>query len=235
MKKTVLALASFAVAAAILFQDYLPKLTIPLGSLVWFGILFYFFCHSLVKKSLGGSFLFGTWCLLLVNEHFSFTTLGNGSIILIGVFCYLGVKLLFQPNKFSGKPSYYRSVDGKKKVWGWTTDKSMTRVSSFDSDTVFGKSTRYINDEFSDVSGDTVFGTTTIYFDNANMMTDSAAFSGDAVFSSVTLYIPKNWHLEFQGDQVFSRIGYTPSGETTDKTLYITGDFVFSTLNIIFI
>ncbi|MHC5879225.1 hypothetical protein ACYT69_09895, partial [Streptococcus pyogenes] len=71
-----------------------------------------------------------------------------------------------------------------------------TFSSNNDSDTVFGNTTRYINDEnLTRVGGDVVFSGTSIYFANATILGDQAIYSGDAVFSSIKLYVPKDWHV----------------------------------------
>ncbi len=67
------------------------------------------------------------------------------------------------------------------------------------------------------------------------MLEDRATYSGDAVFSNVKLYVPRNWNVEFTGDRVFSNIKVYPNDTRTEKTLAVTGDFVFSQLEVIYI
>lgn len=85
------------------------------------------------------------------------------------------------------------------------------------------------------MAGDVVFSSASIYFDNALINGDKATYSGDAVFSSVKLYVPESWRVEMVGDRVFSGINLQPSGHPSEKTLVVTGDFVFSSLTVIYI
>jgi hypothetical protein len=85
------------------------------------------------------------------------------------------------------------------------------------------------------VTGNIVFSGTSLYFANATILGDKAFYSGDAVFSNVKLYVPKDWNVEFAGDKVFSSIKTYPSPNPSGKTLVITGDYVFSNLEVFYI
>ena len=103
-------------------------------------------------------------------------------------------------------------------------------------DTVFGNSTRYINDEnLTKVTGNLVFSGSSIYFANATIQGGEAIYSGDAVFSNVKLFVPKDWNVEFAGERVFSSIKTYPNHNPGGKTLVITGEYVFSNLEVFYI
>jgi hypothetical protein len=59
---------------------------------------------------------------------------------------------------------------------------------------------------------------------------------GKVPLSAKSYKVPsKDWNVEFAGDKVFSSIKTYPSPNPSGKTLVITGDYVFSNLEVFYI
>ncbi|KXT77685.1 hypothetical protein [Streptococcus sp. DD13] len=80
-----------------------------------------------------------------------------------------------------------------------------------------------------------VFGSKCLYFDQAVMLGDQATYSGDAVFSTVKLYVPRQWAVDYVGDKILSSIKIVGAPTTSEKQLLVTGDLVFSSMEIHYI
>lgn len=234
MKKTLLGIGLILFAAYVLLRDSLalPSLEIPIWTLIFvIGFGFNAF-QSLLRRDYMSAYICGVVAFIFLENHYDWLMVGTGTLILAAVLAGIGFSLVFKRER---PFHFYRNAQTGEKLFGWTRDSNMEKVSSSDSDTVFGSKTRYINGDFVDVSGDTVFASTVIYFDNALILGDKGTYSGDAVFSSVKLYVPQDWSVEFVGDQVISNIKAQPSGMPAEKQLIVTGDFVFSSLEVIYI
>lgn len=224
MKKTFLGVGLILLAAYVVFRDYLalPSLGMPLWTLIF--VLGFGFCaiQNFLHRSYIGAYSCAIITFIILENHYEWLDISTGTIVLASILAGVGLSMVFKP-----KRSYFNAK-------GNVYDGDFTEQAG--PDTVFSNRTRYVNDEnFTDISGDVVFSGTSIYFDNAAMLEDRATYSGDAVFSNVKLYVPRNWNVEFTGDRVFSNIKVYPNGTRTEKTLAVTGDFVFSQLEVIYI
>lgn len=230
MKKTLTGIGLIVLAVAILFRDQLSFLSY--GMPLWRLALIVFFgvetLQNAFRKDVKASFIGLAITFILLNGHFQWLQVGTGTLIIVAVLLYFGFSMILKPKEINMK--YYKGKKGK--FVGWTNDPEFKESS----DTVFGNATRYVNDDnFVNIGGDVVFSGTSIYFDQAIILGDTASYSGDATFSSVKLFVPRNWKVEFTGDRVFSSIEANPSGLPTDKTLVVSGDYVFSRLTVYYI
>lgn len=226
MKKKFMGLGLIALALLILFKDALGLSNIPFWptvGAVGFGMLAF---NNLLEGEWVGTAVLGVISLSCANSIFNWFDISFGTLLLVAILLGIGFNMVFKPRRFkfvfNGKTRKY-SHHGNG-------------FSSSGSDTVFGNTTRYVNDDnFIDLDGDLIFSGTSIYFDNAVILGDTATYSGDAIFSRVKLYVPQNWKVEFTGERIFSTIDAKPSGAPTDKTLVVTGDYIFSRLMIYYI
>lgn len=215
MRKYSIGIGLLVLSGLILFQDFLPDLAIPFWRLIFLMGTGYFFCESLWKKEFYTSFFFGTWFFILLNNQFHFLTVSTGTIILGAVLACLGISFLCKPKR--GVVSF---IDG-------------SRYSTDNRDTIFGSSTRYVQDHhFRGDDIDVVFGSTKVYFTEAIMAENKANLTIDSVFSDVKLYVPKDWRVEVGMTNVFSGVKNYSQLRNENPTLYVTGDLVFSQLTI---
>ncbi|MGT2784652.1 hypothetical protein [Streptococcus merionis] len=232
MKKNIIGLGLIALAGLILLKDFLviPDFGMPLWRLILIIVFSVDALQNAFRRSIKASIIGSYIVFILLNGHFQWIRISLWLLILAGVLFYVGLSFLVNP------PSYYRSLDGKAKLLGWTDREDFTGVHSSETDTVFGTATRYVNDtQFTDVGGDVVFSSASIYFDHAMMSGNQATYSGDTVFSSLRLFVPSQWEVKITGDKVFSSV--QKSGKPTSPThqLEITGSLVFSSLEIIYL
>lgn len=238
MKKTLLGIGLILFAGYVLFKDTLnlPGLGLPIWTILIVAVFVVEALKNLKNRDYMGTYACGAIAFIFLEHHYNWLTVNTGTLILAAVLIGLGFSLIFKPNRHSA----FITINDKplgdymKGRVSESVDEEDSSIKS-DSDTVFGNKTRYINGDFIDVAGDVVFSSASIYFDNAIILGDKATYSGNAVFSSVKLYVPRNWHVEFVGDQVFSNIKVQPSGLPAEKKLVVTGDYVFSRLMVVYI
>lgn len=238
MKKTVLGIGLILFAGYVLFRDslHLPSLDIPIWTLAIVAFFVVNAIQNLMRKDYIGTYVCSAIAFIFLERHYDWLTVGTGTLILAAVLAGIGFSMIFKPKRHS-----FVTIN-EKPIGDYVRDRVSESVGEnadarfhSKSDTVFGNKTRYINGDFVDVAGDVVFSSTTVYFDNAIILGDKATYSGDAVFSSVKLYVPSNWRVEVVGDQVLSGINVPPSVVTPEKILVVTGDFVFSSLTVVYI
>ncbi|RRD31564.1 hypothetical protein EII38_04910 [Streptococcus minor] len=229
MKKSLLGAGLILLAAYILFKDtlLLPDFGISLWTLLF--VLGFGFCslQNLFRRNYTSAYVCGVIALIILERHYNWLNVGTSTLVLAAVLVGVGLSMIFKPILYRfGVPFSNHDED----IW----DDDF--IGHKGNDTIFGNTTRYINDEnLTRVTGDLVFSGTSIYFANATILGDKAIYSGDAVFSNIKLYVPKDWYVEFAGDKVFSSIKTHPIHHPSGKTLVITGDYVFSHLEVFYI
>lgn len=205
-------------AGLIIFRDQLPSLGLPLWKLF---LVVYAIIESvtyLFRKDIHLAYAGAAVAFITLNSEYRWLVIGTWHLILAAVLIYIGLHLIFPRwGKWQG---YVRKTGRVEDLIG----KGM------------GSGTRYINDDnFVHGDADIVFSTSSIYFDNAVILGDKASFDLDVVFGSATLYLPRNWAVDVQSDNVFSRVDCQPPKAETDKILYIRGGLVFSNLTVLYI
>lgn len=101
---------------------------------------------------------------------------------------------------------------------------------------VFKSGTKYISsNNLKSVSGECVFGNLDIYFTNAQLAGGSASVDFDNVFSNINLYVPSNWTVVENTENVFASVNYkghnVPDGQ---NRLNVIGDNVFGSIKVIY-
>ena len=229
MKKSLLGAGFILLAAYILFRDtlLLPDFGISLWTLLFVIGFGYGAVQNALRRNYTSAYVCGVIALIVLERHYGWLNVGTGTLVLAAVLAGIGLGMIFKPVLYRFDFQY-----GPHREDVLEDD----FVGEKGNDTIFGNTTRYINDEnLTRVTGNLVFSGTSLYFANATILGDKAFYSGDAVFSNVKLYVPKDWNVEFAGDKVFSSIKTYPSPNPSGKTLVITGDYVFSNLEVFYI
>ena len=229
MKKSLLGAGFILLAAYILFRDtlLLPDFGISLWTLLFVIGFGYGAVQNALRRNYTSAYVCGVIALIVLERHYGWLNVGTGTLVLAAVLAGIGLGMIFKPAlcRFDFQYGPHREDVLEDDF-----------VGEKGNDTIFGNTTRYINDEnLTRVTGNLVFSGTSLYFANATILGDKAFYSGDAVFSNVKLYVPKDWNVEFAGDKVFSSIKTYPSPNPSGKTLVITGDYVFSNLEVFYI
>ncbi|MGB4985675.1 MAG: hypothetical protein WBO70_07880, partial [Erysipelotrichaceae bacterium] len=74
-----------------------------------------------------------------------------------------------------------------------------------------------------------------LFFDEADMLNDSANLDLEVVFGKVTIFVPSNWQVILTSDVVLSNEEIVGKPNNPNKKLYINDELVFSKLNIIYL
>ena len=229
MKKTLLGAGFILLAVYILFRDAFlwPTWGLPLWTLLFVLGFGYGAVQNALRRNYTSAYVCGVIALIILERHYGWLNVGTGTLVLAAVLAGIGLGMIFKPVMF--RFDYKFNSEGDQIVGG-------DFVGEKGNDTVFGNSTRYINDEnLTKVTGNLVFSGSSIYFANATIQGGEAIYSGDAVFSNVKLFVPKDWNVEFAGVRVFSSIKTYPNHNPGGKTLVITGEYVFSNLEVFYI
>ena len=229
MKKSLLGAGFILLAVYILFRDAFlwPTWGLPLWTLLFVLGFGYGAVQNALRRNYTSAYVCGVIALIILERHYGWLNVGTGTLVLAAVLAGIGLGMIFKPVMF--RFDYKFNSEGDQIVGG-------DFVGEKGNDTVFGNSTRYINDEnLTKVTGNLVFSGSSIYFANATILGDKAFYSGDAVFSNVKLFVPKDWNVEFAGERVFSSIKTYPNHNPGGKTLVITGEYVFSNLEVFYI
>lgn len=225
MKKTLLGLAFIALAVLVLLKETLGLGALPFWPLIWTAVFVGLTLKSLCQKHWYHGILFGLLTLVMLNSIYHWVEVSFWTLVLVGGLLLFGFNLLFAPSQ---NVFFWKSSSG--------VEQHASGPASPGVDLVFASGTRYVTDDnLVAIGGDVVFSSASLYFDQATMSGDTATYSGDAVFSSVQLFVPKNWQVELTGDRVFSMVTANASGQATDKTLIISGDYVFSRLVVYYV
>ena len=229
MKKSLLGAGFILLAAYILFRDtlLLPDFGISLWTLLFVIGFGYGAVQNALRRNYTSAYVCGVIALIILERHYGWLNVGTGTLVLAAVLAGIGLGMIFKPVLYRFDFQY---GPHRKNVL------EDDFIGEKGNDTIFGNTTRYINDEnLTRVTGNIVFSGTSLYFANATILGEQAIYSGDAVFSNVKLYVPKDWNVEFAGERVFSSIKTYPIHNPGGKTLVITGDFVFSNLEVFYI
>ena len=229
MKKSLLGAGFILLAVYILFRDAFlwPTWGLPLWTLLFVLGFGYGAVQNALRRNYTSAYVCGVIALIILERHYGWLNVGTGTLVLAAVLAGIGLGMIFKPVMF--RFDYKFNSEGDQIVGG-------DFVGEKGNDTVFGNSTRYINDEnLTKVTGNLVFSGSSIYFANATIQGGEAIYSGDAVFSNVKLFVPKDWNVEFAGERVFSSIKTYPNHNPGGKTLVITGEYVFSNLEVFYI
>ncbi|MDQ0222037.1 hypothetical protein [Streptococcus moroccensis] len=232
MKQKLLGIGLIVLAIVLVFKDALtiPQLDIPMWKLVIVTFLGIDALQNVFRKDFKSFFIGSFIIFLILNGHYTWLKVGTGLLLIAGLMAYLGLRILVNRQSSSFKIINGDIIDHAK---GSHWEKGNSHG---DKDTVFSSAIRYIHDtDFVSIKGDVVFSSATLFFDQATMKGDQAIYAGDTVFSSVKLYVPSTWRVVLTGDRVFSTVNNQPSDIQPEKNLQVTGDLVFSSLEIIYV
>jgi predicted membrane protein len=108
---------------------------------------------------------------------------------------------------------------------------------SFNFETNFGSSIKYVNSEdFTQARLECSFGAMKVYFDNAVIQNDNAVIRLDVSFAGVELYVPKTWNVINKADVSFGAIEEKNRNQSTGiPSVTLVGSSSFSGVTIIYV
>ena len=223
MKKKAFGIVLLVLAAWILLQG---NFGIPsLDGKIWplLGIVFFAYqsVESLLRRHLTSAVLTALVALMIANHFYNILPIPNQSLFWASILAVLGVGYLTHSSKFwNGKKWWY---DGEKTI---LTDKEVA----------FGSGTFYKQDQ--DLVEDQVevaFGNAKIYYDNAEMLGDSATLKIEVGFGNAVIYVPQHWGVDLKVETFCGVAKADTPLAPTSKTLIIRGDVAFGKLGIVYV
>ena len=223
MKKKAFGIVLLVLAAWILLQG---NFGIPsLDGKIWplLGIVFFAYqsVESLLRRHLTSAVLTALVALMIANHFYNILPIPNQSLFWASILAVLGVGYLTHSSKFwNGKKWWY---DGEKTI---LTDKEVA----------FGSGTFYKQDQ--DLVEDQVevaFGNAKIYYDNAEMLGDSATLKIEVGFGNAVIYVPQHWRVDLKVETFCGVAKADTPLAPTSKTLIIRGDVAFGKLGVVYV
>ena len=223
MKKKAFGIVLLVLAALVLLQG---NFGIPsFGGHIWplLGIAFFAYqsVGALFRRHLTSASFTALVALMIANHFYGILPIPNQTLIWAGVLIVLGVNMLTYSN---------RTWNGKK----WWYDGEKTILS--DKEVAFGSGTFYKQDQ--DLVDDQVevgFGNAKIYYDNAEMLGDSATLKIEVGFGNAVIYVPQHWRVDLKVETFCGVAKADTSLAPTSKTLIIRGDVAFGKLGIVYV
>ena len=223
MKKKAFGIVLLILAALVLLQG---NFGIPsLGGQIWplLGIVFFAYqsVEALLRRHLTSASFTALVALMIANHFYDILPIPNQSLFWASILIVMGVSALTHSNRtWNGKKWWY---DGKKTI---LTDKEVA----------FGTGTFYKQDqELVEDQVEVGFGNAKIYYDNAEMLGDSATLKVEVGFGNAVIYVPQHWRVDLKVETFCGVAKADTSLAPTSKTLIIRGDVAFGKLGIVYV
>ena len=223
MKKKAFGIVLLVLAALVLLQG---SFGIPLfGGQIWPLIGIGFFAYQSVEAILRRHFTSATVtalvALMIANHFYDILPIPNQSLFWASVLIVLGVSMLTHTNRtWNGKKWWY---DGEKTI---LTDKEV----AFGAGTFYKQDQELVEDEF-----EVGFGNAKIYYDNAEMLGDSATLKIEVGFGNAVIYVPQHWRVDLKVETFCGAAKADAPVAPTSKTLIIRGDVAFGKLGVVYV
>lgn len=223
MKKKAFGIVLLILAALVLLQGNfgIPSLGGHIWPLLGIGFFAYQSVEALLRRHLTSASFTALVALMIANHFYGILPIPNQTLIWAGVLIVLGVNMLTYSN---------RTWNGKK----WWYDSEKTILS--DKEVAFGSGTFYKQDQ--DLVDDQVevgFGNAKIYYDNAEMLGDSATLKIEVGFGNAVIYVPQHWGVDLKVETFCGVAKADTPLAPTRKTLIIRGDVAFGKLGIVYV
>ena len=223
MKKKAFGIVLLVLAALVLLQG---NFGIPyLGGHIWplLGIAFFAYqsVEALLRRRLTSAVFTAFIALMIANHFYDILPIPNQSLFWAGVLIVLGVGMLTNSNKtWNGKKWWY---DAEKTI---LTEKEV----AFGSGTFYKQDQDLVEDQF-EVS----CGNAKIYYDNAEMLGDSATLKIEVGFGNAVIYVPQHWRVDLKVETFCGAAKADAPLGPTSKTLIIRGDVAFGKLGVVYV
>ena len=223
MKKKAFGIVLLVLAALVLLQGNfgIPSLGGHIWPLIGIGFFAYQSVEALLRRHLTSAVFTALVALMIANHFYGILPIPNQSLFWASILIVMGVSALTHSNRtWNGKKWWY---DGEKTI---LTDKEVA----------FGTGTFYKQDQ--DLVDDQVevgFGNAKIYYDNAEILGDSATLKVEVGFGNAVIYVPQHWRVDLKVETFCGVAKSDTSLAPTSKTLIIRGDVAFGKLGIVYV
>ena len=223
MKKKAFGIVLLVLAALVLLQGNfgIPSLGGHIWPLIGIGFFAYQSVEALLRRHLTSASFTALVALMIVNHFYDILPIPNQSLFWAGVLIVLGVSMLTHSNRtWNGKKGWY---DGEKTI---LTDKEV----AFGAGTFYKQDQELVEDEF-----EVGFGNAKIYYDNAEMLGDSATLKIEVGFGNAVIYVPQHWRVDLKVETFCGAAKAAAPLAPTSKTLIIRGDVAFGKLGVVYV
>lgn len=223
MKKKAFGIVLLVLAALVLLQGNfgIPSLGGHIWPLIGIGFFAYQSVEALLRRHLTSASFTALVALMIANHFYDILPIPNQSLFWAGVLIVLGVSMLTHSNRtWNGKKWWY---DGEKTL---LTDKEV----AFGAGTFYKQDQELVEDEF-----EVGFGNAKIYYDNAEMLGDSATLKIEVGFGNAVIYVPQHWRVDLKVETFCGAAKADAPLAPTSKTLIIRGDVAFGKLGVVYV
>ena len=223
MKKKAFGIVLLVLAALILLQGNfgIPSFGGQIWPLIGIGFFAYQSVGALLRSHLTSASFTALVALMIANHFYDILPIPNQTLIWAGVLIVLGVNMLTHSNRtWNGKKWWY---DGEKTI---LTDKEV----AFGAGTFYKQDQELVEDQF-----EVGFGNAKIYYDNAEILGDSATLKVEVGFGNAVIYVPKHWGVDLKVETFCGVAKADTPLAPTSKTLIIRGDVAFGKLGVVYV
>ena len=223
MKKKAFGIVLLVLAALVLLQGNfgIPSLEGEIWPLIGIGFFAYQSVEAILRRHFTSASVTALVALMIANHFYDILPIPNQSLFWASVLIVLGVSMLTHTNRtWNGKKWWY---DGEKTI---LTDKEV----AFGAGTFYKQDQELVEDEF-----EVGFGNAKIYYDNAEMLGDSATLKIEVGFGNAVIYVPQHWGVDLKVETFCGVAKADTPLAPTSKTLIIRGDVAFGKLGIVYV
>ena len=223
MKKKAFGIVLLVLAALVLLQGNfgIPSFGGQIWPLIGIGFFAYQSVEAILRRHLTSASFTALVALLIANHFYDILPIPNQSLFWASILIVMGVSALTHSNRtWNGKKWWY---DGEKTI---LTDKEV----AFGAGTFYKQNQDLVEDEF-----EVGFGNAKIYYDNAEMLGDSATLKIEVGFGNAVVYVPQHWRVDLKVETFCGAAKADAPVAPTSKTLIIRGDVAFGKLGVVYV
>ena len=223
MKKKAFGIVLLVLAALVLLQGNfgIPSFGGEIWPLIGIGFFAYQSVEAILRRHFTSASVTALVALMIANHFYDILPIPNQSLFWASVLIVLGVSMLTHTNRtWNGKKWWH---DGEKTI---LTDKEV----AFGAGTFYKQDQELVEDEF-----EVGFGNAKIYYDNAEMLGDSATLKIEVGFGNAVIYVPQHWRVDLKVETFCGAAKADAPVAPTSKTLIIRGDVAFGKLGIVYV
>ena len=223
MKKKAFGIVLLVLAALVLLQGNfgIPSLEGQIWPLIGIGFFAYQSVEAILRRHFTSASVTALVALMIANHFYDILPIPNQSLFWASILIVMGVSALTHSNRtWNGKKWWY---DGEKTI---LTDKEV----AFGAGTFYKQDQELVEDEF-----EVGFGNAKIYYDNAEMLGDSATLKIEVGFGNAVIYVPQHWRVDLKVETFCGAAKADAPVAPTSKTLIIRGDVAFGKLGVVYV
>ena len=223
MKKKAFGIVLLVLAALVLLQGNfgIPSLGGHIWPLIGIGFFAYQSVEALFRRHLTSASFTALVALMIANHFYGILPIPNQSLFWASILIVMGVSALTHSNRtWNGKKWWY---DGEKTI---LTDKEV----AFGTGTFYKQEQELVEDQV-----EVGFGNAKIYYDNAEILGDTATLKVEVGFGNAVIYVPQHWGVDLKVETFCGVAKADTPLVPTSKTLIIRGDVAFGKLGIVYV